>query len=441
MLSIVLSGALAIGATSVVEQWCPLDSIPTSPACPGGCVSSVSLVRAAEIDGTRHVAWTLASGPNVLYSAREEMDGTWTLASQPGPTGTAARQLALDGNLLAVAWAAQVNLFRLVDGAWTPEATLTSAAPNFAASVAVWSPAGGPERVVVGAAVQQGTGPAGSATVFRKDAGWIVEQVLNAPPGLGSPAAFGRAVAIDGERIAVSAPDTNTATYNGPLSIFERQDGTWSQASTIAVPTWLEPQLGNRLALRGDTLAAVNGSFVSLTTPTRVQVFHRSGGTWSPTELLQAEGNATQFGRDLAMRLDGADVQLTIAAYQLTNNDILTGAWLYRLHQGIVIHETRLRNPKSLLDGPDVSTPGAFLVDGATPWAALAAPTALGGSAIRIVQLDACPATADLNGDGIVNGADLGILLGNWGNAGVGDLNGDGVVNGADLGILLGAWS
>jgi hypothetical protein len=30
--------------------------------------------------------------------------------------------------------------------------------------------------------------------------------------------------------------------------------------------------------------------------------------------------------------------------------------------------------------------------------------------------------------------------LGNWGFYGLGDLNLDGQVNGADLGILLGAW-
>jgi hypothetical protein len=46
----------------------------------------------------------------------------------------------------------------------------------------------------------------------------------------------------------------------------------------------------------------------------------------------------------------------------------------------------------------------------------------------------------DLNGDGVVDGADLGILLSEWGGPGA-DLNGDGVVDGADLGILLAAWS
>lgn len=49
----------------------------------------------------------------------------------------------------------------------------------------------------------------------------------------------------------------------------------------------------------------------------------------------------------------------------------------------------------------------------------------------------------DLNGDGHVNGADLGLLLGSWGPCSAccpGDLTGDGVVNGADLGALLGNW-
>jgi hypothetical protein len=39
-----------------------------------------------------------------------------------------------------------------------------------------------------------------------------------------------------------------------------------------------------------------------------------------------------------------------------------------------------------------------------------------------------------------VSGADLGVLLGQWGSAGTADLNGDGSVNGIDLGLLLGAW-
>ncbi len=46
---------------------------------------------------------------------------------------------------------------------------------------------------------------------------------------------------------------------------------------------------------------------------------------------------------------------------------------------------------------------------------------------------------ADLNGDGVVDGADLAILLGAWGTPAC-DLDGNGVVDGADLGIVLGKW-
>ncbi len=47
----------------------------------------------------------------------------------------------------------------------------------------------------------------------------------------------------------------------------------------------------------------------------------------------------------------------------------------------------------------------------------------------------------DLNGDGIVNGADLATLLANWGLGGAADLSGDGIVNGADLATLLANWT
>ena len=52
------------------------------------------------------------------------------------------------------------------------------------------------------------------------------------------------------------------------------------------------------------------------------------------------------------------------------------------------------------------------------------------------------PNIADINGDGIVNGADLARVLGAWGtSAAGGDLNGDGIVDGADLAIVLANWT
>jgi hypothetical protein len=65
-----------------------------------------------------------------------------------------------------------------------------------------------------------------------------------------------------------------------------------------------------------------------------------------------------------------------------------------------------------------------------------------GGVFENVTSATSGPAgAADLNGDGGVDGTDLGLLLGAWGTANpAADLNDDGVVDGTDLGLLLGAW-
>ena len=90
-----------------------------------------------------------------------------------------------------------------------------------------------------------------------------------------------------------------------------------------------------------------------------------------------------------------------------------------------------------------------------------------GGTGTAGIQISCfggdCPCTGDLNGDGIVDGADFGLLLSGFGACpkkgdcpedldgnGVadaceaadlpGDLNGDGLVNGEDLGLFLVGW-
>jgi hypothetical protein len=52
----------------------------------------------------------------------------------------------------------------------------------------------------------------------------------------------------------------------------------------------------------------------------------------------------------------------------------------------------------------------------------------------------------DLNGDGLVNGADLSIVLGLWGECAdasdcIADLDNSGFVDGADLAGILGFWT
>ncbi|NBP52336.1 MAG: hypothetical protein EBU70_14365 [Actinobacteria bacterium] len=63
------------------------------------------------------------------------------------------------------------------------------------------------------------------------------------------------------------------------------------------------------------------------------------------------------------------------------------------------------------------------------------------GSVTAAVKVPSAPcAQGDLNCNGIVDGADLGIMLANWGGSGSSDLDGNGQVDGGDLGILLSRW-
>ena len=74
-------------------------------------------------------------------------------------------------------------------------------------------------------------------------------------------------------------------------------------------------------------------------------------------------------------------------------------------------------------DGPDPQIAGEW--------------TDNGGNTVEDECAADCP--GDLNGDGAVNGGDLGSLLAAWGGP-EGDLDGNGVTDGADLGLFLSYW-
>jgi hypothetical protein len=82
------------------------------------------------------------------------------------------------------------------------------------------------------------------------------------------------------------------------------------------------------------------------------------------------------------------------------------------------------------------SAPFAIVMGDGVPDEVLAEAAA----AAEVIYAGGSACLGDLNGNGTVDGADLGALLSAWGTDGPGDLNADGVVNGADLGSLLSAW-
>jgi hypothetical protein len=92
-------------------------------------------------------------------------------------------------------------------------------------------------------------------------------------------------------------------------------------------------------------------------------------------------------------------------------------------------------NPTGLAAGTYEAPVSIFTSDENVPGETTASVVAT----VRIALGADCDA-ADLNCDGVVDGADLGMLLSGWGQSGPTDLNNDGTTDGADLGMLLSLW-
>lgn len=177
---------------------------------------------------------------------------------------------------------------------------------------------------------------AGATYVFRRDStlpdNWrfVLKLTGSAEPS----AAFGRAIAMSGNRLAVGAPGEDGA--NGALYIFERDEGgpeQWGQVARILCPD--KPAVsdfGHSVALAGHTLAVGATAGANAV----VYIFQWStNGIWSLLRRIEppADGHeGTFFGQALATTSD----QLVIgsrgqngpgAAYIHLRNRGGTNAW------------------------------------------------------------------------------------------------------------------
>ncbi|HMN95002.1 MAG TPA: hypothetical protein PKC43_00305 [Phycisphaerales bacterium] len=241
------------------------------------------------------------------------------------------------------------------------------------------------------------------------------------PDGLSSPNAFpgdffnaatpGRArgalFATDGTHFEVSARTPNPT--NTPLN-FGNIDPAYETTFQAFSPQRLFTAVGSTVT---ETTFFVPGT---ITTPATVKGF---GAIFNGVEIL---GSARiecfdALGAHLATVLApvGGSSGFSFAGVVMTGAERIAS---------VVIHSGTLAplagNVDDLLYGEDVVVMDDFIYG---------EPISLG-----------CP--ADLNGNGVVDGADLGIFLAAWGpNLGhPADFDGDGLVYGSDLGVLLSAW-
>ena len=288
----------------------------------------------------------------------------------------------------------------------------------------------------------------GKVYVHRRDAQgfWNLEATLFA-----SDAAlndhFGTSVAIDGDRLVVGADRNDDAgTSSGSAYVFERQpaSGQWVEVTKLSSNDAAGgDQFGSAVAISGDLVAvsAFRADEGAMTNTGAVYLFERGGsGVWSQAGKLTAESDSTEyevFGSSVA--LDGTTI---FVGAPTESSPLVSAGRVYAFEKVIGAGWARAMTLAAIdgeagdFFGDAASFDGLRVIVGAK-WDDTTKVNA--GSARVYSFVEEC--FGDLNGDGVIDTADLGVLIADFGQKSLtADLNGDGIVDTADLGLLIGVF-
>ena len=219
--------------------------------------------------------------------------------------------------------------------------------------------------------------------------GWQVATPIGATSGI-----YASAPAADASAVGTKAWVTQNGLAGGAATAADVDGGTTRLVSPVfdlstatnATVTYSRWYFCSDAAPAGSTPAEVDVLFVEIST--------NDGATWGRLENVSSYPTPNAWNR------------VSFSLRSVVPN--LTSTMRFRF---------------SITDSPDNSTTEVGIDD---------------FSISTVVCVNPC--LGDLDGNGVVNGADLGTLLAGWGNPGNSDLDGNGDTNGADLGTLLAAW-
>lgn len=296
----------------------------------------------------------------------------------------------------------------------------------------------------VGAYLDDAAGPdSGSVYIFERDfnGDWTETDKFQGIDTAESDS-FGWTTAVDGENVVVGAYlDDDLGNGAGAVYVFRRDLlGGWTQLQKItATDGSAIDNFGISVAIEDTTM--VVGAY--LDDPNGLEsgsayVFDFSGGTWTQTQKLTAPDGMMDdfFGR----YVDITDGRIVCGAPKHDNLDDNAGAaYVYTLIDDQWVMTSKLESTDPEITGEfghDVAINGDTALIGA--WRELNTnPT----GAAYIYDLTMFDCTGDLNFDGVVDAADLGILVANFGTTSeAADINGDGIVDAADLGLIVSAF-
>jgi hypothetical protein len=181
------------------------------------------------------------------------------------------------------------------------------------------------DALVVSAPSDQGPGFVfGKVWVHARNVGgpnaWGQVKELKPVPPLGSNSGYGNAVAIDGERVAISMAESGSS---GKVAIYERNaggPGAWGQVALLTASNG-SSSLGASLSLDGDRLAVGDWQDASLTGA--AYLFERDAGgpgAWGEIARLEASDKDTGDRFGYSVCLDG-DVLAVGAPYSDDDGD------------------------------------------------------------------------------------------------------------------------
>jgi hypothetical protein len=247
--------------------------------------------------------WTLQqkliadfSGLNACFGWSVALDGDTLAVGAPGDT--------INGNVSR----GSAYVFTRSGATWTQQQKLIAsdgeAVDQFGEAVAIDG-----DTLVAGAGADKigGNVSQGSAYVFmRSGATWTQQQKLIANDG--APGAFfGRSLALDGDTLAVGAPDDtiNGKASQGSAYVLTRNGATWTQQQKLTGNVSAAyDHFGRSVALDGDMLVAgaYGDDFGDSADQGSAYVFARSGPTWHQTQQLQTGyGESAAFGFSVAL--------------------------------------------------------------------------------------------------------------------------------------------
>ena len=257
---------------------------------------------------TQSAVLTIPDGVNGAYFG-------WSVAVD-GDVALATRRN--DGQLGAKG--AVYVFHRQPDGAWIQTQKLVPPAPE--AWAFGWSLSLDGTRAAIGARGAGTVGPKGRVFVYELEGGQFVLKQKLVPSLDNLSDGFGHAVALQGERLAVGAPFGGT----GRAYVFDRQEGgTWVQ-SALLLPSDLSSadEYGYAVALDGDRVAvSAPGHDIPWGNHGGIYIFERDPqGAWQQTAKLSVFGGSTfpRFG--WSMDLAGDELW----AGSPTDNDALNGS-------------------------------------------------------------------------------------------------------------------